>query len=108
MMTSDMLSTMVNRIIGKFNPVGILLFGSHARGDTRKWSDVDLLVIMDSVSDKRQTAIEIQCLLDDLSFSKDIVVTTQDEIDKRRHIVGTLIREAFRDGRMLYERSGVV
>lgn len=101
MMTSDILSTMVDRIVKRFNPDAILLFGSQARGDTRKWSDIDLMVVMDDV-DKRQTAIEIRRLLRDLPVSKDIIVITHDEIRRKKHIVGTLIHAALQEGRILY------
>ena len=105
MMTGDIISVMVNRIVSKFNPVGILLFGSHARGDARKWSDIDLLVIMNHVSNRRQTAVEIRRLLSDLPVSKDIIVSTPTEINEKRDIVGTLFHAALRDGKMLYEQS---
>lgn len=105
MMTDEILSTMVNRIVGRFNPVGIILFGSHARGDARKWSDVDLLVIMRSAPNKRQIAVEIRRLLSDLMVSKDIIVTTSAELEEKRDIVGTLFHAALRDGRTLYEQS---
>ena len=104
MMTDEILSTMVNRIVGRFNPVSIILFGSHARGDARKWSDVDLLVIMSRAPNKRQIAVEMRRLLSDLMVSKDIIVTTA-ELEEKRNIVGTLFHAALRDGRTLYEQS---
>ena len=60
-MATDMLiSTMVDRIVGGFQPSRVVLFGFHARGTATGSSDVDLLVIMPNVSDKRDTAIEIR------------------------------------------------
>lgn len=104
MMTPDMLSAMVDRIVEQLNPTSILLFGSQARGDAKKWSDVDLMIIMDECLDKRQTAITIRRLLRDLPASKDIIVATRDEIRRKKHIVGTLIHAALRDGKVLYEK----
>ena len=95
---------MVDRIVSGFDPSQVLLFGSHARGGANEWSDVDLLVVMSDVTDKRQAAIEIRRSLADLLVSKDIVVTTPDDIARRGHVVGTVLHAAIRDGKVLYER----
>ena len=81
-----------------------MLFGSQARGAATEWSDVDLLVVMGDIPDKRQAAVEIRRSLGDLPVSKDIVVTTPDEIARRGHVVGTVLHAALREGRVVYER----
>ena len=43
--------------------------------------------------------------LSDLPVSKDIIVTTPEEIARRGHIVGTVLRAALREGKVVYERS---
>ena len=98
------ISTMVHRIVTGFQPSRIVLFGSHARGTSSKWSDVDLLVILPNGSDKRDTAIEILRALGDLPVCKDIVVATPEEVDRRGHLVGTALRSALREGKVVYER----
>ena len=65
---------------------------------------MDLLVVMGNVPDKRRTAVEIRRSLGDLPISKDIVVTTPDEITSRGHVVGTVLRAALREGTVVYER----
>jgi predicted nucleotidyltransferase len=47
---------MVRRIATAFSPDKIILFGSHARGDVRAGSDVDLLVLFSSVESPRERA----------------------------------------------------
>lgn len=96
--------TMVERIVARFQPARILLFGSRARGTDNRWSDVDLLVVMDEVVDKRRAAVEMSRTLGDLTVSKDIVVTTPDEIARRGNIVGSVLRAALREGKVVYER----
>jgi len=39
---------MATHIAEHFNPEEIILFGSHAYGKPDGWSDVDLLVVMDT------------------------------------------------------------
>ena len=104
MTTETNISDMVDRIVSGFDPSQVLLFGSHARGAASKWSDVDLLVVMSNETDKRKAAIEIRRSLGDLLVSKDILVTTPDDIARRGHVVGTVLHAAIRDGKVLYER----
>ena len=95
---------MVDRIVGRFQPSQVVLFGSHARGTASEWSDVDLLVILPNVSDKRDAAINIRRVLGDIPVCKDIVVATPEEIARRGHLVGTVLRSALREGKVIYER----
>ena len=104
MTTETVIETMVERIVGRFQPARVLLFGSHARGTADAWSDVDLLVVMEEVADKRQAAVEMRRALSDLPVSKDIVVTTPEEIARRGKIVGGVLRAALRDAKVVYER----
>lgn len=104
MTTESIVDTMVNRIVSRFEPSRILLFGSRARGTDNRWSDVDLLVVMEEVTDKRRAAVEMRRTLSDLPVSKDIIVTTPEEIERRGHLVGSVLRAALREGKVVYER----
>ncbi len=104
MTTASMISIMVERIVERFQPIRIFLFGSQARGNTTESSDIDLLVIMNNVENKRQAAIDMRILLKDLPVSKDIIVSTSDEIERLRHVVGTIAYAALHEGKIVYER----
>jgi uncharacterized protein len=105
MTTADLIQTMTDRIVQDFNPLRIILFGSHARGDAGPESDVDLLVVFPQVANKRLAAVAIRRILADLPVCKDVVVTTPEEITRRGDLIGTVLRPALREGRVLYERS---
>ena len=83
----------------------IILFGSRARGEAGPWSDVDLLVVLPEVTHKRKAMVEILRALSDLPVAKDVIVTTPEEILQRGNLVGSVLRSALRDGKVLYERS---
>ena len=104
MISEAIISTMVDRIVGRFQPSRVVLFGSYARGTAIESCDVDLLVVMVDIPDKRQAAVEIRRSLGDLPVSKDIVVTTPDEITRRGHLVGTVLHAALREGKVVYEQ----
>ena len=44
-MNNKFISIMTARIVRDFNPLQIVLFGSQARGDAHRHSDIDLLVV---------------------------------------------------------------
>ncbi len=100
-----LLSSVVKAIAQEFNPLRIILFGSYARGEATDDSDLDLLVVLPRVDSKRQMAIEMRRALKNLSVPKDIIVTTPDEIELRGNLVGTVLRAALKEGRVVYERS---
>ena len=97
---------MVERLVDRFDPDQIILFGSQARGTAAPGSDVDLLVIMPVSGSKRAKQLEMRVALHDIAVAKDIILATPDEVARRRDIVGTIIRPALREGKVLYARPG--
>jgi len=96
---------MVRRIVRRFNPDQIILFGSHARGNAGPDSDVDLLIVMPVKGSRRAKAIEIGVALHDIRVAKDIIVTTPEAFEWRKEIVGTIERSAAREGKVLHARQ---
>jgi len=102
----EQIREMVDRIVARFHPDRIILFGSHARGEAGADSDVDLLVIMPLAGSRREKAIEIGVAVHDILVPKDILVTTPQDFERRKDIVGTIERPAAREGKVLYARAG--
>ena len=99
---NEHIAIMTDRIVQHFNPVQIILFGSYARGEAHSHSDVDLLVVFSECADKRKTAIEIRRVLRDMPVPKDIIVSTPEELERKRNWVGTVLRPAQKEGVVLY------
>jgi len=97
------LSDAIDRIVRQFQPLRIILFGSWARGAAHVDSDMDLLVVLPHVENKRHVMVEIMRALNGLPISKDVVVTTPEEIAARGQLVGDVLRQALREGRVIYE-----
>jgi len=95
---------MVLRIVERFDPERIILFGSAGRGEAGPDSDVDLLVVMPIQGSSREKAVEIGVAVNDIPVPKDIFVTTPEDFEWRKDIVGTIERPAAREGRLVYAR----
>jgi|SRR5215831_562429 len=99
-----LIDEMVLRIVRRFDPERIILFGSAARGNAGRDSDVDLLVVMALEGSRREKAVEIGVAVNDIRVPKDILVTTPEDFEWRKEIVGTIERPAAREGRVVYAR----
>ncbi len=99
------IAEMVRRIVERFYPERIILFGSHARGTAGPDSDVDLLVVMEPHGSKRRRAIEIHGLLAGMGVPKDVIVVTPEEFNAYRDAPGTVIRTAWQEGKILHDRA---
>ncbi len=95
----------VDRIATKFTPDKIVLFGSQARDQAGPDSDADLLIVMPVTGSKRQQAVQIDLALQGIPIPIDLIVVTPDDVTKHRETTGTIICEAIREGKVLYERA---
>jgi predicted nucleotidyltransferase len=101
----EIIAEMTRRIVEKFDPLQVILFGSQARGDARPDSDVDLLVVFPTCENTRLASVAILNELSDMRVFKDIVVTTPGEIAVWGTMIGNVLEPALREGRVLYERQ---
>ena len=99
---SQAIDAMVQRLVERFEPEQIILFGSYARGTATNDSDVDLLVIMPFTGSKRAKQNELRVALHDIPLAKDIILVTPEEVKRRHDLIGTIIRPALREGKVLY------
>ena len=104
MVDEVILSEAVRRLVDRFNPEQVILFGSQATGAADSHSDVDLLVICPVASGRRGLMVEMDRALAGLPIARDIVVLTPEEYEQDRLIPGTVARPAWLEGRVLYGR----
>jgi|DewCreStandDraft_4_1066084.scaffolds.fasta_scaffold21590_3 predicted nucleotidyltransferase len=83
----------------------IILFGSRARGDYKKNSDWDILIIVKnkiSIYKKREIAQNIRKKMADFFIDADIIVKNQKEINYYKNFFGSVVREALKEGISLW------
>jgi hypothetical protein len=59
---------------------------------------------MSGVGDKRKAATRIRRVLADLPICKDVIVPTPEAIAERGNVIGTVLRPALLEGKVLFER----
>ncbi len=79
----------------------VILFGSHARGDARPDSDLDLLVIEPALKSRRAEFVRLREALGNLGVPIDLVVVPESHVEEWGHFEGTMLNDALREGRVL-------
>ncbi len=96
------IQVLANNIAREFRPEKIILFGSHARGDARPDSDVDLMVIMPrDGKEHHQHAAEIH-LKCHPGFPIDVLVRTREEFNERLGMRVWFMRDIASEGKVLH------
>jgi uncharacterized protein len=83
-------------------PTKMYLFGSQAAGTASDDSDIDLLLVKDTVSSKIKEMNAARKLLRGLGKSFDIIVASQEEFDYYRNQVNSVHHAAANYGRIIY------
>lgn len=99
----NLLPKMVADVVRAFAPLRVILFGSHARGTADADSDVDLIVVRETVTDRRHETGDLLRLLAKYPVPKDILLYSRDEYEHWRDTRNHVLHAAVREGRVLYE-----
>jgi predicted nucleotidyltransferase len=81
----------------------VILFGSHARGEARAGSDLDLLVIEPRVENRNAEFVRLRRAVGELGVPVDLILYGAGHVEEWGAVPGTLINEALREGRVLAE-----
>ena len=104
MITQQQIQNLSDDIVRNFNPEKIILFGSHAYGTPKDWSDADLLVIMEFEGNPLQKMSDIIYTVHP-RIAIDLLVRTPEMIEKRIMIGDPFMKEITSNGKVLYERA---
>ena len=99
---TERLDAVVDRIVDAVHPLRIILFGSAARGEVGPDSDVDVLVVMPTGTNRRQTTQYLHTRFFGLPVAVDVVVATPDDLERHRNNLGLIYHTILEEGRELY------
>ena len=102
MLDPQILDEIIRRIVEVAKPEKIILFGSAARGEMNRHSDVDLLIIKEG-ADVLELMGEIYMQLDGAGAAVDAVVVTPDDVERYKDSHAVIVKPALEEGRVVYE-----
>lgn len=100
----QILDDIIRRIVEVAQPEKIILFGSAARGEMNRHSDVDLLVVKEGMH-RRDMAGRIYENLWGVGAAVDVVVVTPADVERYKDSHALVIKPALREGRVVYEAA---
>jgi len=104
--TTDVLDTLIQRLVTAVRPAAIHLFGSQATGETGPHSDIDLLIVVDDDA-AHLGRLTDRCYrsISDLGVPVDFVLCRRRDMTDWQHVRQSLPAQALQHGRQLYART---
>ena len=100
----SILDDIIRRIVEVAQPEQIILFGSAARGDMNRHSDVDLLIIKEGV-DALDLMGQIYRNLRGVGAAVDAIVVSPQDVERYKDSHALVIKPALREGKVVYEAA---
>jgi predicted nucleotidyltransferase len=99
------IDTIVPLIVSLVSPDQIVLFGSYARGDNTKKSDLDLLIIKKNLKNERETNNLLYRAFFDhkINIPIDLISIDYDKYNELNDEIGYIYKTIKEQGEVLYE-----
>ena len=106
MIMNTVVADKIKSVVHSFIPESkVLLFGSYARGEEKRGSDYDLLVITNNTFPPREkiswTTKIHNALVDALDAPFDVLLDSEEDVNKKKNLPGHIIRWAVKEGIVL-------
>jgi predicted nucleotidyltransferase len=90
----------LERIFQRTDALRVVVFGSVERGDDGPESDIDLLVVLPTITRRHDDAVRVLRELRDLPVPVEVIVLDDDLLERESTMPG-LVRVALREGRVV-------
>ena len=101
--------TVIDEIVRRVTSVvpaeRIILFGSTATGLMNRDSDVDRLILENSIADRGKEWLRVQDALLDLRYPFGIIIMTTERFEETKDLIGGIAYPANKCGKVLYEAA---
>jgi uncharacterized protein len=94
---------LLDPVVEYFRPQRVIMFGSRARGEATRDSDIDLLVVVDNDTPDEKLSAQAGCYAQGAyRGAADVLPIRAEDFERSRNIVNTLAAEADADGIVVY------
>ena len=100
-----LIKEIVRRVLTVAAPHKIILFGSAARSETNRDSDIDLLIVDPRANHLRQESVRIGDALRGLGYPFDVVVISAEWFEASKTVIGGIAYPAHKYGKVIYESA---
>src|SRR5689334_8980609 len=104
MVAMSTIEAFVERLVEKYEPEKVIIFGSYAWGNATEDSDVDLLVVMPCDMPSSRKAAEIRSALRP-GFPLDLLVRSPEQVTERISLNDFFVRDIVEKGNVLYDAA---
>jgi predicted nucleotidyltransferase len=104
-LTTETIKRLTELLVKAANPNRIIMFGSQARGEAGEYSDFDVMVVEDGVSDRVGEMVRLNRLLRSLDIPVDLLVVSAEKFNYWCDTPGNVYFEAATEGEVLYEAA---
>jgi predicted nucleotidyltransferase len=87
------------------DPEKIILFGSMANETNDVYSDLDLLIVTDRSSDKRQIIEQISQFAQELAMTADVIVCSKRDLENVSEERFSLLGGILKSGKIIYKKA---
>jgi predicted nucleotidyltransferase len=96
----------VRFITSKISPERIILFGSYSRGDNKKSSDIDILIIIKNLKNERKITGTLyrELLKEDIAIPIDFLAIDYDKYNELKNEIGYIYKTIEKEGQILYDK----
>lgn len=103
----EIIAKISEKIKTQYQPQRIILFGSHASGNAREDSDIDLLIIKETEEKHRERLLKVRRILreENRLIGIDILVFTPEELSNRIKMGDSFISDILEKSITIYGQS---
>ena len=104
MLTAAEIDDLVLRIVERARPNKVIVFGSYAKGTQTINSDLDLLVIKETMLPMSHRADELRPLLSQMLIAVDVHVYTPEEVEEYGKEDCSFVNSVLKFGKTVFSR----